>query len=136
MVRLDSYIVNISLPAVSRYFHVGLGDVSWVVLSYLLVMTSSKLVFGKLSDRLGLRKIFIGGYVLFSLGSLLCGLSPTIAWLNLSRGLQGFGGAMMVPAPLPSSPITCRRTEPAGPSASAPLPIPWGSWSVRLWEVS
>jgi len=96
MVRLDGYIVNISLPAVSRYFDVGLADVSWIVLSYLLVMTSSMLVFGKLSDRLGLRKIFVGGYAFFSLGSLLCGLSPTIVCLNLSRGLQGIGGAMMV----------------------------------------
>ncbi|MBP8981277.1 MAG: MFS transporter, partial [Syntrophobacterales bacterium] len=66
MVRLDSYVVNISLPTMARYFRVGTGEVSWVILSYLLVMTGSTLIFGKLVDRLGLKKVFLGGYVLFT----------------------------------------------------------------------
>ncbi|MDQ5985297.1 MAG: Riboflavin transporter RibZ [Syntrophus sp. SKADARSKE-3] len=96
MVRLDSYIVNISLPTISRYFHVDMGEISWVIISYLLVMTGSMLIFGKLADKIGLKKIFIGGYVFFTVGSLLCGLSPSILLLNISRGIQGIGGAMMV----------------------------------------
>ena len=96
MVRLDSYIVNISLPTISRYFHVGIADVSWVVIAYLLVMTGSMLIFGKLADRLGLKTIFIGGYVVFTLGSLFCGLAPRIYILDLARGIQGLGGAMLV----------------------------------------
>ncbi len=98
MVRLDGYVVNISLPTLARYFQVGANEVSWVVLSYLLIMTGSTLIFGKLVDRLGLKKIFLGGYGLFTLGSLLCGLAPTILLLNAARALQGAGGAMMVTA--------------------------------------
>jgi EmrB/QacA subfamily drug resistance transporter len=96
MVRLDSYIVNISLPTLSRYFRVGTGEVSWVVLSYLLVMTSSMLLFGKLGDRFGLKRIFLTGYLVFTVASLLCGLSPSIYLLDVARGIQGIGGAMMV----------------------------------------
>jgi len=96
MVRLDSYVVNISLPTMARYFRVGTGEVSWVILSYLLVMTGSTLIFGKLVDRLGLKKVFLGGYGLFTLGSLCCGLAPTIYLLDAARCLQGAGGAMMI----------------------------------------
>ncbi len=96
MVRLDSYIVNVSLPAISRYFQVDTSDVSWVIISYLLIMTSSMLISGKLGDRVGLKKTFIGGYLFFTAGSLFCGLSPNIVCLDISRGIQGLGGAMMV----------------------------------------
>jgi EmrB/QacA subfamily drug resistance transporter len=96
MVRLDSYIVNISLPTIARYFRVGTGEVSWVVLTYLLVMTSCMLLFGKLGDRLGLKRIFLLGYLVFTTASLFCGLSPTIHLLDAARGIQGIGGAMMV----------------------------------------
>ena len=96
MVRLDSYVVNISLPTISRYFGVGVSSVSWVVISYLLVMTSSMLIFGKLADRVGLKRIFAGGYAVFTVGSLLCGTAVNIYFLDLSRALQGIGGAMMV----------------------------------------
>ncbi|HQB14687.1 MAG TPA: MFS transporter, partial [Syntrophales bacterium] len=98
MVRLDGYVVNISLPTLARHFQAGANEVSWVVLSYLLVMTGSTLIFGKLVDRLGLKKIFLGGYGLFTLSSLLCGLAPTILLLDAARALQGAGGAMMVTA--------------------------------------
>lgn len=96
MVRLDGYVVTISLPTISRYFQVGTGEISWVVLSYLLVMTASMLIFGKLGDRVGLKKIFISGYVCFTAGSLLCGLSPNVYMLDAARGIQGIGGAMMM----------------------------------------
>lgn len=96
MVRLNSYIVNISLPSISRHFDVAMSEVSWVVLSYMLVMTSSMLIFGKLGDSVGLKKIFIAGYVFFTVSSLFCGLSPNITILNISRGAQGIGGAMMM----------------------------------------
>jgi len=96
MVRLDGYVVNISLPSLARYFQVGANEVSWVVLSYLLVMTGSTLICGKLVDRVGLKKIFVGGYGLFTLGSFLCGISPTVLFLDAARCLQGAGGAMMI----------------------------------------
>jgi len=96
MVRLDSYIVNISLPTLSRHFQVDTGEVSWVVISYLLIMTSSMLICGKLGDKIGLKRIFIGGYLFFTAGSFLCGFSTTILFLDISRAIQGIGGAMMV----------------------------------------
>lgn len=96
MSKLDSSIVNISLPAISQYFNVGTGDVSWVMLSYLLIQTNTMLITGKLGDVIGLKKTFIVGYIVFTAGSLLCGLSPGITMLIISRCLQGIGGAMIM----------------------------------------
>ena len=104
MVRLDSYIVVISLPTLARYFQVGTSEASWVILSYLMVVTGSTLIFGKLADRIGLKKIFLWGYGLFTLGSLLCGLSPTIYLLDAASCLQGVGGAMMITSGMASIP--------------------------------
>ena len=92
MVRLDSYIVTISLPTIARFFQVGTNEVSWVVLSYLLVMTGSMLIFGKLGDRIGFKKIFLYGFVCFTFSSLLCGLSPNIYALDVGKGSPGNRG--------------------------------------------
>ncbi len=96
MSKLDSYIVNISLPTIASRFNVTTAKVSWVVLVYLLVSTSTLLLFGKLGDRFGLRKIFFLGYLLFTIGSLLCGLSLSMEMLIASRFVQGAGCAMLV----------------------------------------
>lgn len=98
MGRLDTSIVNVSLPTISNYFKVSTSSVSWVVLIYLLFLTSSLLICGKVADKIGLKKTFISGYIVFSLGSLLCGISPSIEFLIASRALQGFGGAMFTVA--------------------------------------
>ncbi|MFH1454124.1 MAG: MFS transporter [Armatimonadota bacterium] len=95
MCSLDIYIVNISLPTISHYFNCGLSKVSLIILSYLLVVTSTMLIFGKLGDKIGLRKVFVWGYFFFVLGSFLCGLSVSINMLIAARALQGIGGAMM-----------------------------------------
>jgi EmrB/QacA subfamily drug resistance transporter len=96
MSKLDGSIVNISLPAISQYFNVGTGDVSWVMLSYLLIQTNTMLITGKLGDVIGLKKTFVIGYIVFIAGSLLCGFSPGITMLIISRCLQGIGGAMII----------------------------------------
>ena len=96
MSKLDSYIVNISLPTIAGRFNVSTGEVSWIVLIYLLVSTSTLLLFGKLGDRFGLRRVFFLGYLLFTLGSLLCGLSMSLDMLIASRFIQGAGCAMLV----------------------------------------
>ncbi|MDQ7827133.1 MAG: MFS transporter [Candidatus Eremiobacteraeota bacterium] len=95
MGKLDAYIVNISLPTIAKAFHISTSEVSLVVISYLLFLTCTLLIFGKLSDRLGLKRIFIGGYVTFVAGSLLCGISGSLPALVASRALQGTGGAML-----------------------------------------
>lgn len=96
MSKLDSYIVNISLPTIAGRFNATSSQVSWVVLVFLLVSTSSLLLFGKLGDRFGLRRIFFLGYLLFTLGSLLCGLALSLEMLIASRFIQGMGSAMIL----------------------------------------
>lgn len=95
MSSLDSCIVNIALPTLSVAFDVSTGLVSWVVTIYLLVLTSSLMIFGKLSDRIGFRRIFLVGFLVFVLGSLFCALSPTFIMLVISRAIQAVGGAML-----------------------------------------
>jgi EmrB/QacA subfamily drug resistance transporter len=96
MATLDMTVVNISLPTISRYFDVGTGEVSWIILSYFLVVTSLLLAFGRLGDLLGFRKIFLWGISIFSIGSFLCALAPGITEIILFRILQGTGGGIMV----------------------------------------
>ena len=99
MVMLDNYIVNISLPAISKSFNVGIDGVSWIVIVYLLILTSAIPFFGKLGDRVGLIKLFIAGYIVFVSGSLLCGISPSLYMLIFSRFLQALGGAVLYTVP-------------------------------------
>jgi len=96
MVKLDAYVVNISLPTISQDFGCSRNIASLVLLSYLVASTSTLLLFGMLGDRLGLKKIFITGFVMFTAGSLLCGMSPNIVILIISRFIQGMGGSMLV----------------------------------------
>lgn len=96
MAGLNNYIVNISLPSIAGYFNTGTEEVSRVILSYLLISTSSLFLFGRLGDRIGLKKVFVAGYVVFTLGCLLCGLSTSITMLAGFRLVQGAGGAMLL----------------------------------------
>jgi len=95
MARLDSYIVNVSLPTMARYFDSSLGDISRVVFVYILATSCTLLLFGKLADRMGLKRFFLWGYLLFTGGSLLCGISAGIGMLIASRFVQGLGSSML-----------------------------------------
>ena len=95
MAALDTYIVNVALPTIAHYFNVGTSDVALVTLAYLLIITSTLPIFGKLGDRIGFKTVFILGFAFFSAGSLLCGLSPHIYLLVGSRCVQGVGAAML-----------------------------------------
>lgn len=95
MTPLDTYIVNISLPTMAADFNVGISLVSRVVLVYLLILTSTILLFGKLGDRIGLIRVLISGFVVFTFGSLLCGLSRSLPQLIGARCIQALGGAML-----------------------------------------
>lgn len=96
MATLDAYIVNVSLPAIAQGFQAPLSDASRVILGYMLSLSSTTLVFGKLADRFGARRLLLQGYIVFSIGSLLCGVSPTLLCLIGARFLQGFGAAMII----------------------------------------
>lgn len=95
MVNADSYIVNISLPTIAEYFKVDTEAVSWVVMSYQLTVTALLLVFGTLGDRLGIKRLFLIGYIVFTISSLLCAVSPTLGWLVFSRAVQGIGASVL-----------------------------------------
>ena len=94
MATLDGSIVNIALPAIMADFGVPLAKIQWVVMIYLLTVTSLLLSFGRLSDIVGRRIIYSLGLFLFSLGSLLCGIALSASWLIASRFFQGLGAAM------------------------------------------
>lgn len=95
MVNVDTYIVNISLPVIAKFFNVGTGNIAWVVLSYQLTVTSLLLVFGRLGDKIGLKKVFILGFVLFTISSAMCGYSPSLLFLIISRAIQGIGASVL-----------------------------------------
>ncbi len=95
MLLLDITIVNVALPDIRRDLGSSFTDLQWVVDAYALGLAALLLPAGSLGDLLGRRKVFVGGIALFAVASLLCGLSHTPTMLNLARGLQGVGGAMM-----------------------------------------
>ena len=99
MGSLDGTIVNIALPTISESFHISTTTVSWVSTVYLLVMAGCVLVFGKISDIIGFKKVFLAGFAIFTLGSLACAVLPDLtgSFLTLigSRILQAVGGAMI-----------------------------------------
>jgi len=99
MCTLDNYIVNISLPTIASTLHVSTTTVSRIIIAYLLILTSTIPFYGKLSDTIGLIRVFIAGYVIFTVGSLLCGISTDMTMLVLSRCLQGFGGSALFTVP-------------------------------------
>jgi EmrB/QacA subfamily drug resistance transporter len=92
---IDSSIVNVALPTMSRYFDASFATVQWVVLAYLLTMTTLMLSAGRLADMLGKKPIYTTGFALFTLGSLLCGLAPSISLLIAARVFQGIGATMV-----------------------------------------
>lgn len=96
--RLNLYTVNISLPTISNFFNIGTSEASLIVSSYLLVITSCLLVFGKVGDIMGHKNIFIAGYGIFILGSLLCGISTGIFTLISARAIHGLGASMLLAA--------------------------------------
>jgi EmrB/QacA subfamily drug resistance transporter len=96
MSTLDASIVNISLPTMVRSLNTNLTAVAWVVMAYLIVITGCLLFMGRLSDLFGQRKIYLLGFLTFTVGSALCGLSPTIYFLIGSRMLQGLGASALM----------------------------------------
>jgi EmrB/QacA subfamily drug resistance transporter len=96
MTTLDSSIVNIALPTIMKNFQVTLTTIQWVVIIYLLTISSLLLAFGRLSDIKGRRWVYCRGFFIFSLGSLLCAIASNAFWLIAARSLQGIGAAMLM----------------------------------------
>jgi len=96
MAVLDSSIVNVALPVIAASLGVELTAVQWVISAYLLVITIFLPLFGKFGDMYGRRIIFMLGFVVFTLGSLLCSISHTIFFLIAARVVQAIGASMLM----------------------------------------
>jgi EmrB/QacA subfamily drug resistance transporter len=95
MLLLDITVVNVALPDIQRSLHSSFQDLQWVIDAYSLTLAAFLLTAGSLADRLGRRRVFLAGLVVFTASSVVCGLSSSSLMLNLARGVQGTGGAMM-----------------------------------------
>ncbi len=95
MLLIDVTIVNVALPDIQSDLDASLSSLQWVIDAYALTLASFLLVAGSIGDRLGRRRVFSIGFMIFVVASALCGLSPTSTLLNVARGLQGIGAAAM-----------------------------------------
>ncbi|MCF8068232.1 MAG: MFS transporter [Desulfobacterales bacterium] len=93
---MDSSIVNIALPVIMKDLKVPLSTIEWVVMTYLLTVSSLLLPFGRLSDIKGRRWIFCRGFIVFVAGSLFCAIAPDAVFLIIFRACQGIGAAMIM----------------------------------------
>ncbi len=94
MTTLDSSIVNIGLPSIAHDFNTPLaGEIEWIVIGYLVVIAATLLTFGRLADMVGRRPVFLGGLIVFTTGSVICGAAPSLPILVAARLFQGLGGA-------------------------------------------
>src|ERR1700745_1609248 len=101
MSSLDLFIVNLASPSSSRdYPGTSLSSLSWVLNAYTIVFAAVLVPAGRWADRIGRRRLFSGGLVLFSFGSVLCGVAPGVAALIAARVIQAVGAGAMVPASL------------------------------------
>lgn len=97
---LDSSVVNVALPAITRNLGGGLSVQQWVVDAYLMTLGSLILIAGSLSDLLGRKKVLDIGLIGFGIASILCAVAPSSAFLIVARGVQGIAGALLVPSSL------------------------------------
>ena len=92
---MDGTIVNVVLPEISESFSTDTSTTSWVVTIYFLMMAGLILIFGKVADGGAIKRVFVGGMAIFTVSSLLCGLSTTLPLLLAFRAVQGVGAAML-----------------------------------------
>ena len=96
MATLDASIVNLALPTLKDYFNTDIATIEWVMLSYLLTVTTLLLTLGRLSDMYGRKPMFLAGLLIFTLGSGLCSLSASAGQLIAFRVVQGLGASMLM----------------------------------------
>lgn len=96
LATIDGSIVNVALPTLTDALDTDFASIQWVVLSYLLTLTTLQAIIGRLADMYGRKTLYNSGFVVFTIGSLLCGLAPTVGWLIAARVIQGIGGALVL----------------------------------------
>ena len=97
MVILDSTVVNVAFPTIRTSFGTGLGATQWVISVYVLALGVATPLSGFLGDRFGMRRVYVAGIGAFAVGSLLCGLAPSLPLLVVARVVQGLGGGAALP---------------------------------------
>ena len=141
---LDATIVNIAFPSIRASVpEASLGDLSWVINAYNIVFAALLVPAGRLGDRIGRKRVFLGGVVLFLAASVACGLAPSVGALSAARVVQAIGAAALVPSSLglllPEFPLERRATATAlwgatggiaaatGPALGGVL-VEWADW--------
>jgi EmrB/QacA subfamily drug resistance transporter len=109
IVSMDATVVNVALPSIGRDLHSTISGLQWTIDAYTLVLASLLMLSGSTADRLGRRRTFQVGLVLFVIGSLLCSIAPGVGWLVAFRMLQAVGGSMLNPVAM--SIITATFTD-------------------------
>src|SRR3984885_9987004 len=96
MLLIDITVVNVALPSIQRSLHANFSDLQWVVNAYALTLAALLLSAGSLADLFGRKRMFAIGLVVFTASSLTCGVAQSPVMLNVSRAVQGIGGAIML----------------------------------------
>lgn len=97
VVQLDVTIVNTALNSIGASFGGGVSELQWVVSTYTIAFAAFILTAGAIGDRIGAKKVFMGGFALFTAASVACAIAPTSAILITARAVQGLGAAILVP---------------------------------------
>jgi MFS transporter, DHA2 family, methylenomycin A resistance protein len=100
VVQLDVTVVNVTLETIGSSFGGGVAGLQWIVNAYTVVFASLILTCGALGDRLGAKRLFIAGFILFVVASMACGMAPSLFVLIGARAIQGIGAAVLVPCSL------------------------------------
>jgi MFS family permease len=93
---LGTSIANVGLPTLAQAFNASFQEVQWIVLAYLLAITTLIVSVGRLGDITGRRRLLLAGIFLFTVASVLCGVAPTLWLLIAARAAQGLGAAIMM----------------------------------------
>jgi EmrB/QacA subfamily drug resistance transporter len=145
VVTLDAVVVNVALPSIRNAFGVGISGLQWVVDGYALAFAGLLLWAGALSDRIGARRAFGAGLVVFVAASAACGLAPTLGALVVARLVQGSAAAVMMPASMallsqayPEGPQRARAVAlwaMGGVAASTSGPLLGGLLTLASWRL-
>ncbi|MFI2640030.1 MFS transporter [Streptomyces sp. NPDC018610] len=110
IVSIDNTVLNVALPSMQRELHASTSGLQWTIDAYTLVLASLLMLAGSTADRIGRKRVFMTGLIVFSVGSLLCSLAPNLELLIVFRMVQAVGGSMLNPVAM--SIITNTFTDP------------------------
>lgn len=115
MSPLDASVANVALPTIGRAFHTAVDNTEWVLIAYMLVTSSTLVLFGRLGDLWGQKSVYTIGFAIFGASSFACAFAPSFWFLVGARAVQGVGSAMLM----------CRAPR------SSPTPFPGISADAR-----